>query len=249
MGLCVYEGYGLTETSPVIAVNWPGRTRLGTVGPVIPGVEVRLGEPYSNDEVQVGREILVRGPNVSSGYYHLDEENRQAFRDGWFYTGDLGELDADGYLAITGRKKHLFKTSGGKYVSPERLEHLFQSQPYVAQLLVIGDRRKFVSALIVPTFARLEAYARGQGIIFRNREELVKHPQIQAFMQAQVDVLMEPLPPHERVRQIALLPSEFTIASGELSATQKVRRKVVEERYRDMIEEIYHRHAPQPHLI
>jgi long-chain acyl-CoA synthetase len=246
-GLCVYEGYGLTETSPVIAVNRPGRTRLGTVGPVIPGVEVRFGEEYSNDEVRVGREILVRGPNVSPGYYHLDEENREAFKDGWFHTGDLGELDADGYLAVTGRKKHLFKTSGGKYVAPEKLEHLFQSQPYVGQVLVIGDRRKFVSALIVPNFPRLEAYAREQGIDFRRREELVEHPRIQDFMRRQVDALMASLPPHERVRQFALLASEFTIASGELSPSQKVRRKVVEERYREVIEEIYRRPAPQLH--
>lgn len=249
VGLCVYEGYGLTETSPVIAVNRPGRTRLGTVGPVVPGVEVRFGEEYSNDDVHVGREILVKGPNVSPGYYHLDEENREAFDDGWFHTGDLGELDADGYLAITGRKKHLFKTSGGKYVPPEKLEHLFQSQPYVGQVLVIGDRRKFVSALIVPNFPRLEAYAREQGIGFRNRQELVEHPRVQAFMQGQVDALMAALPPHERVRQIALLASEFTIASGELSATQKVRRKVVEERYREVIEEIYQRRAPQPYAV
>ena len=249
VGLCVYEGYGLTETSPVISVNRPGRTRLGTVGPVIPGVEIRFGEEYSNDEVQVGREILVKGPNVSPGYYHLDEENRAAFEDGWFYTGDLGELDADGYLVITGRKKHLFKTSGGKYVAPEKLEHLFQSQPYVGQVLVIGDRRKFVSALIVPNFTRLEAYAREQGIGFRNRQELVDHPRIQAFMQDQVDALTATLPPHERVHQIALLASEFTIASGELSPTQKVRRKVVEKRYREVIEEIYQRRAPQPSAV
>jgi long-chain acyl-CoA synthetase len=246
VGLCVYEGYGLTETSPVIAVNRPGRTRFGTVGPLIPGVEVRLGEEYSNDEVHVGREILVKGPNVSPGYYHLGEENREAFEGGWFHTGDLGQMDADGYLAITGRKKHLFKTSGGKYVPPEKLEHLFQSQPYVGQVLVIGDRRKFVSALIVPNFPRLEAYAREQGISVQSRDDLVKHPRIQAFMQDQVDALMAALPPHERVRQIALLASEFTIASGELSPTQKVRRKVVEARYREVIEEIYHRRAPQP---
>lgn len=249
VGLCVYEGYGLTETSPVIAVNRPGRTRLGTVGPVIPGVEVRLGDEYSNEENHVGREILVKGPNVSPGYYHLEEENHQAFEDGWFRTGDLGALDAQGYLAIIGRKKHLFKTSGGKYVAPEKLEHLFQSQPYVAQVLVIGDRRKFVSALIVPNFPRLEAYARAQGIDCRNRQELAEHPRIQAFMREQVDALMATLPPHERVRQIALLASEFTIASGELSPTQKVRRKVVEDRYRDLIEEIYHRREPQPTAV
>jgi long-chain acyl-CoA synthetase len=241
VGLKVYEGYGLTETSPVIAVNLPGRTRLGTVGPVLPGVEVRFGEDYSNDEGTVGREILVRGPNVSPGYYNLDDENRESFVDGWFHTGDLGTLDADGYLAITGRKKYLFKTSGGKYVPPEKLENLFQTQPYVAQVLVIGDKRKFVSALIVPNFQLLEIYSREHDIPCGSRQEMIADPRIRAFMEHHVERLMAPLPPHERVKQIALLTAEFTIAAGELSPTQKVRRKVVEERYREVIEEIYQR--------
>ena len=243
VGLKVYEGYGLTETSPVIAVNLPNRTRLGTVGPVIPGVKVRFGEDYSNEEGTVGREILVRGPNVSPGYYKLDDENRDSFVDGWFHTGDLGMLDADGFLSITGRKKYLFKTSGGKYVPPEKLENLFQTQPYVAQVLVIGDKRKFVSALIVPNFQLLETYAREHEIPCESREQMVRHPSLLAFMEHQVERLMAPLPPHERVRQIALLPNEFTIASGELSPTQKVRRRVVEERYREVIEGIYQRRA------
>lgn len=247
-GLPVYEGYGLTETSPVIAVNRPGATRLGTVGPVIPGVEVRLGDEFSNDDGVVGREILVRGPNVSPGYYNLDEENRQAFTDGWFHTGDLGTLEAGGYLAITGRKKHLFKTSGGKYVAPEKLENLFQGHPVVAQALVIGDRRRFVSALIVPNFVRLETYAREHHINFSSREELVSHHEICAFVERHVETLMAPLPPHERVRQIALLPREFTIAAGEVSPSLKIRRRVVEERYQELIEEIYRRRLPQPQV-
>lgn len=248
VGLKVYEGYGLTETSPVIAVNRPNHTRLGTVGPVIPGVEVRLGEDYSNEEGTVGREILVRGPNVSPGYYKLDDENREAFVNGWFHTGDLGILDGDGFLAITGRKKYLFKTSGGKYVPPEKLENLFQTQPYIAQVLVIGDQRKFVSALIVPNFPLLEAHAREHNIPCTSREQMIKDPKLVAFMEHQVERLMAPLPPHERVRQIALLVNEFTIASGELSPTQKVRRKVVEERYRALIEEIYQRRLPHSAL-
>lgn len=248
VGLKVYEGYGLTETSPVIAVNRPGRTRLGTVGPIIPAVEVQLSTKYFDEEGRVGREILVRGPNVSPGYYHLDDENREAFADGWFHTGDLGSIDADGYLAITGRKKHLFKTSGGKYVPPEKLENLFQTEPYVAQVLVVGDRRKFVSALIVPNLPLLETYARAQGIVCESREELVKNLKIREYMEQRVERLMAPLPPHERVRQIALLSREFSIASGELSPTQKVRRQAVEEHYHDLIEEIYQRSVPQPHV-
>ncbi|MHB8655287.1 MAG: AMP-dependent synthetase/ligase [Terriglobia bacterium] len=245
MGVPVYEGYGLTETSPVISVNFPGSVKLGTVGRVIPGVEVKLDATLTNQDGGGGREILVRGPNVTPGYYHLDEENRQAFQDGWFRTGDLGELDAEGFLTITGRKKNLFKTSGGKYVSPEKLENLFQGHPYVSQVLVLGDGRKFVSALIVPNFSRLETFARGSSIAFIDREDLAQRPEIIAHMQQQVDELTALLPPHERIRQIALIPREFSAELGELSATQKIKRRVVEEHFRTLIDEIYLRQAPQ----
>ena len=246
MGLPVYEGYGLTETSPVVAVNYPGHVRLGTVGRVIPGVEVKLGEEVDLEDGSSGREILVRGPNVTAGYYHLEEENRGSFVDGWFRTGDLGSLDADGFLSITGRRKNLFKTSGGKFVSPEKLENLFQGHPYVHQIVVLGAARKFVGALVVPNFERLEAYARSQGFAFKDRRELVAHRQVQNFMNQQVDEATRWLPQHEKIRQIELLPEEFTIDSGELSPTHKVKRRTVEERYRDVIEEIFQRHAPQP---
>jgi long-chain acyl-CoA synthetase len=245
IGLAVYEGYGLTETSPVIAVNYPGHVRLGTVGPILAGVEVKFGEASQDEEGGSGREILVRGPNVSPGYYHPDSENLEAFVDGWFRTGDLGTLDADGYLAITGRSKNLFKTSGGKYVSPEKLENLFQGHSYVYQIVVLGDKRKFVGALIVPNFARLENYARSHGIFFSGREELVMLPEINSFMQQQVDEAVRWLPPHEKIRQIVLLPEAFTIDSGELSATLKVKRRVVEECYRELIDEMFSRRPPQ----
>jgi long-chain acyl-CoA synthetase len=244
MGLPVFEGYGLTETSPVIAVNYPGHVKLGTVGPVIPGVEVKLGEEFVDEGGGTGREILVRGPSVTPGYYRRDGDNREAFVDGWLRTGDVGTLDAEGYLAITGRKKHLFKTSGGKYISPEKLENLFQGHPYVGQILVLGNARRFVSALIVPNFPRLETYARNQGIAFRDRPELVSHPAIRAFMEQQVEEATPWLARHEKIRQIALLPEDFTIESGELTPTQKIKRRVVEERYRDLIEAMYLRTAP-----
>ena len=244
IGIPVYEGYGLTETSPVIAVNSPQAVKLGTVGRVIAGVEVKLGEEIEDSEGRTGREILVRGPNVTPGYYHQDEQNGDVFADGWFKTGDLGRLDPDGYLTITGRKKNLFKTSGGKYVSPEKLEHLFQGHRYVAQLVVLGDSRKFVGALIVPNFATLEAYAREQGIGFTTREELVARPDVCAFLQREVDQACQHLPPHERIRQIVVLSREFTIGSGELSPSLKVKRPVVEERYRDLIEEMFTRRPP-----
>ena len=151
MGLVICEGYGLTETSPVIAVNHPGHIKVGTVGTILPDVEVKLDDAGSKNDSE-GREILVRGPNVTSGYYRLERKNQEAFADGWFRTGDLGKIDAEGYLSITGRKKNLFKTSGGKYVAPEKLENLFQGHLYISQIMIIGDRRKFVSALIVPNF-------------------------------------------------------------------------------------------------
>jgi long-chain acyl-CoA synthetase len=212
---------------------------------VIPGVEVKLDGGSTNQNGTGGGEILVRGPNVTPGYYHLEEENRQAFQNGWFRTGDLGVIDADGFLTITGRKKNLFKTSGGKYVSPEKLENLFQGHPYVAQILILGDGRRFVSALIVPNFARLETLARSKGIHFKDRKELVENGDILAFMQQQLDQLNALLPPHEKIRQIGLLPREFNAEEGELSATQKIKRRVAEEHFRVLIEDIYLRHAPQ----
>ena len=246
MGLPVYEGYGLTETSPVISVNYPGHVKLGTVGPVIPGVEVKLDEERVDEEGCAGREILVRGPNVTSGYYKRDEDNRQAFQEGWFATGDLGAIDSEGFLSITGRKKNLFKTSGGKYVSPEKLEGLFQGHPYVAQILVVGDARRYVSALIVPGFERLEVFARDRGLRCATRTELVAHPEILKFMTQQVEEATQWLAPHERIRRITLLPKEFAIDAGELTPTLKIRRGAVEERYHDLIEAMYQRDAGAP---
>jgi long-chain acyl-CoA synthetase len=245
LGLPVYEGYGLTETSPVVAVNCPRRTKLGTVGPPIPHVEVKLSEEEIDSEGAVGREILVRGPSVTAGYYHLEEVNRAAFVDGWLRTGDLGSFDSDGHLKITGRKKNLFKTSGGKYVAPEKLENLFQGHPYIYQIAVLGDGRKFVGALIVPHFTRLTAYASSQGISFQNRQELVAHPDIQALIRRQVDEATCWLPRHEKIRRFILLPQEFSIATGDLSATLKVKRRVVEEKFRAQIEEMFNQRAPQ----
>ena len=245
MNLPVYEGYGLSETSPVIAINYPGHTKLGTVGPLIGGVELKFGEENHDPEGGAGREILVKGPNVSPGYYHLDDENRVAFEGGWFHTGDLGAMDEEGYLRITGRRKNLFKTSGGKYVSPEKLENLFQSHPYVRQIVVLGAGRKFVGALVAPVYQHLEDHARTHGVTFRTREELVAHPEIHAFMQQLIDETTRWLPPHERIRQIVLLPRELTMDEDEVSATLKVKRRVVEEKYRAAIEEMFSRHAPQ----
>jgi long-chain acyl-CoA synthetase len=239
MEVPVFEGYGLTETSPVIAVNYPGHSKLGTVGPIIPGVEVHLeGEDLDNAGGGVG-EILIRGPGVTPGYYRQEEENQRAFTDGWFRTGDLGTLDGDGYLQITGRKKSLFKIASGKYIAPEKIENLFQGHPYVQQIMVLGSGQRSVGALIVPHFERLEEYARQRLIEFENREELVSHPQIRVFFQRQLDEADRTLAPQERIHCFELLPREFTTASRELSVTLKIKRRVVEERYREKIEKMY----------
>ena len=245
VGLPVYEGYGLTETSPVISVNYPGATRLGTVGRIIRGVEVKLDDQRVDGDGKAGREILVRGPNVMGGYYRLDGENRAAFVDGWFRTGDLGALDADGFLSITGRKKNLFKTSGGKYISPEKLENLFQQNPFVSQIFIVGEGRKFVSALVVPNFAPLEAFARTHRIEWARREDLILKPEIAALYEREIARETRFLAPHEKIRQFTLLPSEFTLEAGEISATQKIRRHIVEDHCREFIEAMYRRQAPE----
>ncbi|MGH9445969.1 MAG: AMP-dependent synthetase/ligase [Terriglobia bacterium] len=245
VGLPVYEGYGLTETSPVITVNYPGAAKPGTVGRVLSGVEIKFGEAPLEIEGVKGREILVRGPSVSPGYYQQEEENRQSFTGGWFQTGDLGELDADGYLKITGRKKNLLKTAGGKYISPEKIEELFQGHPLVTQIFVLGNSRRFVGALVVPRFDRVEAYARERQIAFTTREDLLGRPEICAWMQNEIDSVCAPLAPFEKIRQIALLPREFSVDCGELSPSLKIRRFIVEDLYREVIEEIYSRPAPQ----
>lgn len=244
IGQPVYEGYGLTETSPVISVNYPGATKPGTVGRIIRGVEVKFdGQLVDGDET--GREILVRGPNVMCGYYRLDAENREAFADGWLRTGDLGSLDADGYLTITGRKKNLLKTSGGKFVSPEKLENLFQRNPLVSQILIVGEGRKFVCALVVPEFTALEAFARVHRIPWASREDLVSKPQVLALYKREIERETEWLAPHEKIRQFCLLPREFTLENGEVSPTQKIRRHVVEKSCSALIDEMYRRHAPE----
>ena len=188
---------------------------------------------------------LVRGPNVMGGYYRLDGENRAAFVDGWFRTGDLGALDADGFLSITGRKKNLFKTSGGKYISPEKLENLFQQNPLVSQIFIVGEGRKFVTALVAPNFAALEAFARTHRMVWASREDLIHQPQIVALYDREIARETRFLAPHEKIRQFTLLPSEFTLEAGEISATQKIRRHIVEDHCREFIEAMYRRQAPE----
>jgi len=229
VGVPVLEGYGLTETSPVVSVNTLDETRIGTVGRPLPGVEVRIAEDG---------EILVRGPNVMKGYYRDEAATKEAIQQGWLRTGDVGLL-ADGFLAITDRKKEILKTSGGKMVPPQPLENLLKSDPTVSQAVVIGDRRKFITALLVPDFGWLAAYARRERIPFHQLSDLVKEPRIVDHYRRLVESRMAGLPSYETVRKFRLLPRELTQEDGELTPTLKLKRRVIEARFSDLIASMY----------
>ncbi|MDI6844714.1 MAG: long-chain fatty acid--CoA ligase [Candidatus Saccharicenans sp.] len=230
LGLVIYEGYGLTETAPVLTVNHPGALKFGTVGRPIPEVEIKIAPDG---------EILARGPNVMKGYYKKEEATREAFEGGWFHTGDIGYLDEDGFLVITDRKKDLIVTSGGKNVAPQPIENLLKTSPYISTVVVIGDRRRFISALVVPNFEKLEELARSRGISFSSRQELVRNPEIVAFVQGEIDRMTGNLASYEKIKKIALLDRDLEIEKGEITPTLKVRRAAVENRYRELIESLY----------
>jgi long-chain acyl-CoA synthetase len=230
LGLVVLEGYGLTETAPVLAVNTFENLKFGTVGKPIPGVEIRIA---------ADGEILARGPNVMKGYYKKDAETREVMEGGWFHTGDIGHLDEDGFLVITDRKKDLIVTSGGKNVAPQPIENILKLSPYIANAVVLGDRKRFVSALIVPEFEKLEAYARTHGIPFQDRDELVGNTRVVDFMRAEVEKATPLLASYERIKKIVLLGRDFDIEKGEITPSLKVRRSIIEGKYQDLIESMY----------
>ena len=234
-GLTILQGYGLTETSPSISCNTESRNRIGTVGPVMDNVSVRIDEDG---------EILVKGDTIMKGYYNRPSENLAAFtEDGWFRTGDIGHIDDDGFLVITDRKKELIKTSGGKYVAPQRVESLIKSSRFVSQVVVVGNARKFPSALIVPNFELLRSYAELKGISFDNDADLLINPKIIDLIERQVEKYTAELARFEKVKKIALLANEMTIESGELTPTLKVRRSVIDKKYSDVIAGLYEEKA------
>jgi len=231
IGVRIYQGYGLTETSPIVATNLPGANKVGTVGRPIPNVEVRIAEDG---------EILVRGPCVMRGYYSKPDETRAALSDaGWLRTGDIGYLDADGYLVVTDRKKDLLKTAAGKFVAPQPIENSLKSSPFILNAAVVGDRRKFVGALIVPHFANVEARARLAGLQFSSSAELAAHPWVHELIGQEIERLTAHLAQYETIKRFAVLDRDFTFEGGELTYTMKLRRRVIEERYRDLIEQLY----------
>jgi long-chain acyl-CoA synthetase len=229
-GFNIIEGYGLTESAPVLTVNPPDAPRLGSVGRAVRGVELRIADDG---------EILARGPNIMAGYYHKPEATAAAVDNGWLHTGDIGEIDADGYLKITDRKKDLLVTSGGKKIAPQPIEARLKANPLVAEAVLIGDRRKYPAVLIVPDFGVLERRLRDLGRPPISRDELPGRADVVALYQELVDALNRDLSQFERIKRLAILPREFTIDSGELTPTLKVKRKVVEERYKDVIADLY----------
>jgi long-chain acyl-CoA synthetase len=229
-GLEILEGYGLTETSPVIAVNTPENFRIGTVGKPIDGVEVKIA---------ADGEILTRGPHVMKGYYNKPEATREAIEpDGWFHTGDIGEL-RDGFLAITDRKKDIIVTAGGKNIAPQPLENKVKTNKYVAQAVMLGDKRKFPSMLIVPNFDQLEKWAMKRNIIWTDRAQLLRMPTIQAKMEQEVNKELAGAAHFEVPKKIGLIEHDFSIEKGELTPTLKVKRRAIDKNYKALIDSLY----------
>ena len=227
IGIRVVEGYGLTETSPTLTVNPLERPKLGTVGPALPGVELKIADDG---------EVLARGPNVMEGYYNKPEATAEVMRDGWFCTGDIGSLDDDGYLTLLDRKKELIVTAGGKNIAPNPIEAELKRSPLVAEAVLIGDRRPYVAALLVPDFAALATRA---DVESASREETVERADVVALFDEVVEKVNAGLARHEQIKRSALLPAEFGIATGELTPTLKVKRRVVAQRWNDVIERLY----------
>jgi long-chain acyl-CoA synthetase len=235
VGIRIFEGYGLTETSPVVALNNARDHRIGSVGKPIESVEYRFA---------ADGELLVRGPFVFTGYWHKPEATREAIEpDGWFHTGDIGRVDDDGFLYITDRKKELIKTSGGKMIAPQPIESMLTASPLVANAAIVGDRHKFISAIIAPDFLALESLARRQGIAFSSRADLVQHPAVHEEYKALVHAANQSLANFETIKRFHLVPDEWSMASGELTPTLKLRRRVVVNRYAEAIADIYHDEA------
>lgn len=229
-GLLICQGYGLTETSPMLTCNAPGAFKFGTVGRPVLDCEIKIAD---------SGEILARGGNIMRGYYKKPAETAATFEDGWFKTGDMGAIDEDGFLQITGRIKDLIITSQGKNIAPQHIEAMFGSDPYVEHVAILGDKRNYVSALVVPSFPALEQYASENGIAFASREELVTRPEIVALYERRIGDVCKDLAGYEQIKRFTLMPTEFTQDGGELTPTLKIKRRFVEQKYRAVIDAMY----------
>ncbi len=231
LGLPILNGYGLTESSPVIAVNRLETNRLGSVGPAAPGVEIRIADDG---------EILARGPNIMLGYWNKPDATKEAIdEDGWLHTGDIGHLDRDGFLFITDRKKNLIATAGGKKVAPEPIEAQLRASPYIAQAVCVGDNKPYITVLIIPNFDSLEAYFKEYGHSGLSRTQMAGHQLTEALMAAAVKEANTGLAPFERIRRFTVLPREFSLEAGEITPKLSVRRKVVTDHYQAEIDQMY----------
>ena len=231
VGVQVYQGYGLTETSPVVSSNTPKANKVGTVGRPIPHVQVKFAEDG---------EILVKGPCVMQGYYNRPQDTRETISDeGWLRTGDIGKLDEDGYLIITDRKKELLKTAAGKFVAPALIENILKTSPFIANAMAVGEGQKFVSVLIVPNFAALEAEAAKHGLQFAAHSQIAADPWTREIMTREIERLTQRFAQYEKPKRFALIEQDFTFANGQLTYTLKLKRRVIERTYADVIERIY----------
>ena len=231
VGIEIYEGYGLTETSPVIALACPTAWRLGTVGKMVPGVECRIASDG---------EILTRGPHVMKGYFNKPKETAEAIdADGWFHTGDIGRIDEDGFLMITDRKKEILVNSNGKNIAPAPIEGHLKGHPFVSLPIVIGDRRKFLSCLFIPNFEKLAGWAKENGLASVTMDDLVKEPRVVAIFQSAVDEWNTGKPHEMLINRFAILPRDLTIEGGELTPTLKVKRRIVDEHFKGVIDKMY----------
>jgi len=233
VGIRIHEGYGLTETSPVIAVNTPVAHRIGSVGKPLVNVEVRIADDG---------EILVRGPSVFHAYWNKPDETREAFVDGWFKTGDIGRLDEDGFLYVTDRKKDLIKTSGGKFIAPQPIENALKHNPLIAEAVVVGDKRKFPAVLIFPDFAALESIAGRENLQYSSREELIALTSVRNWYGEIVTELNRRLAQFEKLKEHRLIVEELSATTGTMTASMKIRRRAIEERFQSKIDEIYGEH-------
>ena len=240
VGLNMMVGYGLTESTATVSLYHVQDFEIGSVGNIIPGLEVKINE---------NSEILLRGKTITDGYYKKPRATAEAFdADGWFHTGDAGYLH-NGHLYLTGRIKELFKTSNGKYISPQALETRLTIDRYIDQIAIIADRRKFVSALIVPVYEYVKEYAARKNISYNSMEELLKHPKILALFQARIDTLQQQFSHYEQVKRFVLLPRPFSMEQGELTNTLKLRRAVVAEHFKDVIDKIYEEAEAEKHVF
>ncbi len=230
-GILILEGYGLTETSPVISVNQPDRWKFGTVGPIVPGVEVKIAEDG---------EILSRGPHIMQGYFNKPSDTAEAIdADGWFHTGDIGEIDEEGFLAITDRKKNILVLSNGKNVAPQPIENQLKQSPYISEIMLLGDQHKSVAALIVPSLDEIKEYAKEQQLETGDMAALLQTQEIQRLIRGEINQYSSDLADFERVRMFTLMAEEFSEESGEMTPTLKLKRSVVMENHKAAIEQMY----------